>query len=173
MSWIQTYTGKKFDLLNPDPASICIEDIARSLSHQNRYGGHGLADYYSVAEHSLLLADWPELPAKDRPWALLHDATEAYLVDVPKPVKNLLPEYKALEKKIQGVIAERFGLEPDIPQSVHVADCRILMDEMQQNMASPPQKWDGNFLPLGVKLQFYTFDDAEELFLRRLKEFFD
>jgi hypothetical protein len=104
---IMTYTGKYFDPINPDPALIDIRDIAHALSQQPRYGGH-LPQFYSVGQHSLHVAR--RLPKELQLVGLLHDATEAYMCDIPSPVKSRLPEYKAHEKKLLEAIMRKFNV---------------------------------------------------------------
>lgn len=89
--WIQTYTGRQFWPLDPKPEEVCIEDIAHALSQQCRYAGHTIR-FYSVAQHSVEIA--LRVPRAAALWGLLHDAAEAYLVDLPRPVKYLMPAYK-------------------------------------------------------------------------------
>jgi hypothetical protein len=110
--YIQTISGgNPFD---PDPGEIEIEDIALALSHQCRFGGHCRV-FYSVAQHSCLVSDLVierggNLAAL---WALLHDASEAYLVDLPHPLKHrseLGKLYAAAEDRLQAAVCERFGL---------------------------------------------------------------
>lgn len=128
--WIQTFSGRAFFYEDPQPEDIHIEDIAQALGHQCRFGGHS-SRFYSVAEHSVLVsrcfAD-PEL----RMIGLLHDATEAYMLDLPKPLKNLLPAYTEYEDRLWRVIAEKFGLPLEIPAEVHEADTRMLITERPQ-----------------------------------------
>ncbi|MEM9149127.1 MAG: hypothetical protein AAGB19_01555 [Cyanobacteria bacterium P01_F01_bin.3] len=81
-AWIQTFTGKAFWPLEPDPELICIEDIAWALAHQSRYSGH-CDRFYSVAEHSLWVSG--QCSPEHKLWGLLHDASEAYLSDVVRP----------------------------------------------------------------------------------------
>jgi 5'-deoxynucleotidase YfbR-like HD superfamily hydrolase len=126
LPWIQTYSGKKFDLLNPTPESISIFDIAHALSNICRYTGH-TKEFYSVAQHSVLAS--VNVPPKDALAGLLHDATEAYLTDISKPLKMLLPEYCKLEDKIYKIIAAKFGLPAELPASVKEADLRLLATE--------------------------------------------
>lgn len=104
MTWIVTYTGREVDLVEPRPDQICLDDIAHSLSHTCRFAGH-TKRFYSVAEHSLHVARLcPTLPA------LLHDAAEAYIGDVTRPLKHLLGERIAhIERRMQIAIACRFG----------------------------------------------------------------
>lgn len=112
MSWIETHTGKKFEFLNPTPEMVCIEDIAHALSNLCRYGGHS-SRFYSVAEHCLLceeLADHDGCADSIRLLALTHDASEAYCQDVVRPLKGLLPGYKAIEGQVEAVVDEYLGL---------------------------------------------------------------
>ena len=104
--WIQTYTGKKISICNPDPALIEWDDIVHALSMICRFGGHARR-FFSVAEHSILVSHLvPKSPKKLALTALLHDAPEAYLGDVVKPLKIHLPEYMELEKKWARAISE-------------------------------------------------------------------
>jgi uncharacterized protein len=125
--WIQTFTGRQFFYGDPRLADINIVDIAQALSQQCRYAGH-TKRFYSVAEHSVAVASRfadPEL----RMIGLLHDATEAYMLDLPKPLKDMLPDYSRYENALWGVIAEKFGLPGDIPAEIHEADRRMLVTE--------------------------------------------
>jgi len=85
--WIQTYTGKKFWAFDAAIADICIEDIAHALAMRCRFGCH-CKEFYSVAQHSVIVSH--HLPPELKLWGLLHDATEAYLPDVPRPQKGRL-----------------------------------------------------------------------------------
>lgn len=156
--WIQTRSGKKFDPFEPDPAQIDIEDIAHALSNQCRFTGH-TRRFYSVAEHSYWVSYVCD-PA-DALAGLLHDASEAYLCDIASPVKSR-PEfdgYRVAEHRLQSVIYERFGLAPEMPASVKVADARMLVTEAQELMwplhedwniraiAEPAAVWPSGFQP--------------------------
>lgn len=160
--WIQTASGRQFWPLDPRPEDIHIEDIAHALAHLCRYGGHARR-FYSVAEHSVLMAR--AMQPEHRLWALLHDAAEAYLVDVPRPIKPFLPGYAEIEGRIMGAICARFGLAVDMPPEIKAADRAILTDEMRQAMAPPPVRWSTEGEPLGVTLKFWPPDDARMKFL--------
>jgi hypothetical protein len=149
--------------MDPRSEEIRIEDIAHSLSMQCRYAGH-CKQFYSVAEHSCHLHDF--VSPEHRAWALLHDASEAYLVDVPRPVKPFLSGYKEAENNIMKVIAARFGLG-DEPMAVKEADGRILADEASQNMTQPPAPWTFYGYPLGITLQYWRPEQAKTEFLLR------
>lgn len=171
--WMQTYTGGVFWPLDPDAAEIRLEDIAQALGKQCRYAGHCLR-FYSVAEHSVLLSRTFEDRTLAR-YALLHDAAEAYLVDVPRPAKKSLTNYAAIENTILHKVFARFGLYtgmlPVLPVQIIYADDAILRDEMEQNMAPPPRPWRG--VPergLGVRLEFWGPDRAPGEFLARAAE---
>lgn len=121
---IRTVTGIYINVFEPTEEMICIEDIAHSLCQQPRFGGH-LPYFYSVAEHSLncsYLIDSPELKLA----ALLHDASEAYLMDIPKPIKSGLTNYKEIEDKLMKVIAIKFGFDYPLPQEVKDVDETML-----------------------------------------------
>lgn len=161
--WMQTFTGRAFWPVDPRADELDIEDIAHALSMMCRYAGHCLR-FYSVAEHSVLMAR--AVPRQDALWALLHDATEAYVVDVPRPLKPYLPGYKQAEAAVLAAVAVRFGLRLPMPEAVKDADNRILHDESQQNMAAPPRPWTlPDAPPLGVELQFWPPERAEAEFL--------
>lgn len=129
--FIRTWSGRKFNLLTPEPTTILIEDIAHALSLQCRFNGH-CDEFYSVAEHSVEVCKLVEKIGMKRNivlTALLHDAAEAYTGDVVSPLKNLLPEFKRIESNLERHIAERFGLVYPFPEAVHVADKKMLQKE--------------------------------------------
>lgn len=116
---IRTSTGKYINVFDPRPQDICIEDIAHSLSNQCRFGGH-LNFFYTVAQHSLFTASI--CSPKNKLSALMHDASEAYLLDMPSPIKAALPEYKNIEHNLMLAISYRFGFDYPKPEEVTEAD---------------------------------------------------
>lgn len=165
--WMQTYSGRQFWPLDPRADDVMLVDIAAALSKLTRYGGHCLR-FYSVAEHSVLIARALRANGYDPQVCragLLHDASEAYLSDVIRPIKPYLANYLTIEARLMLVIAERFKIDVALPAAVKAADNAILSDEMVQNMAPPPASWhlDG---ALGVKLYFWTPDEAFAEFMR-------
>lgn len=112
--YIVTYTKRKFNAFNPRPQDIVLEDIAHSLSMQCRFNGH--CDYfYSVANHSILCAKVGEqLKLNDdlKLMLLFHDASEAYLADIPSPVKQHMIDYKEIENNVQEAIWDALGVRP-------------------------------------------------------------
>lgn len=163
--FMQTATGRKFWPMDPRADEVFIEDIAHSLSLQCRYAGHCLR-FYSVAEHSVLIAR--HLAAKHAPevalWGLLHDASEAYLVDVPRPVKPYLKGYKMAEARVMAAVTLRFELRLDMPPEVHEADERIIADELVNLV---PMDWHGRYAgqELGVRLRYWSPEQAREEFM--------
>lgn len=153
--------------MDPRADEVFIEDIAHALSMQCRYAGHCL-DFYSVAEHCVLLSE--RVQGYNALWALLHDASEAYLVDVPRPVKPFLTGYKPAEEAVMRAVCERFGLPTGMPSEVHWADNAILRDELNQNMATPPEEWNIPDKALGVTLQFWTPRAAKTAFMQRFAD---
>lgn len=104
--YMQTYSGEKFYPENPSWSSIMLVDIVHALSNICRYSGH-TKEFYSVAEHCLVMAElFPEYTGL----ALFHDAAEAFLADLPRPVKKGLPEYKLKELKLLNIIFDMAGL---------------------------------------------------------------
>lgn len=138
MSWINTYTGRQFWPLAPRVEDIDIVDIAHALSLQCRFTGH-TREFYSVADHCLRVAD--HVPPADQLWALLHDAPEAYLIDLARPVKNApdMADYRRAEARLMDTIAKRFSLVGLMPDSVCEADNRMLMTEAHALMRMHPQ----------------------------------
>jgi hypothetical protein len=102
--------------------------------------------------------------------ALLHDASEAYLVDVPRPLKPFLRGYREAEDKIMLAVCERFGLAPEMPATVKDADTSLLMDEARQNMSKPLVEWELKAPPLGVLLEYWQPDEAREAFLSAFED---
>lgn len=114
---VRTNSGRYVNILKPDPDDILIEDIAHQLSNICRFGGI-VNHHYSVAEHSI----WVSHQCKNELAGLLHDASEAYLQDIPSPLKKHLPGYMKIEKRFQKVIAKKFGIKYPFPQDVNEAD---------------------------------------------------
>lgn len=119
MSYIRTFSGGKFYPLNANPEDVRIIDIAHHLSNQCRWAG-AVKKFYSVAAHSLHVS---MMVHKEHALAaLLHDASESYLCDMPKPVKAGMPEYANHEDNLQRVIAKAFGFQYPFSAEVHQAD---------------------------------------------------
>jgi hypothetical protein len=162
--WIETYTGRAFQPMNPDPLRISIRDIAHALSFKCRYTGHCSA-FYSVAEHSVLMAG-STIDREVAQWCLLHDATEAYLPDVPRPLKPYIPGWAEIENRVEVAVAKRFQLRLPKPDVVKTLDTRILLTEAADLLPSRGEKWEIDARPLDVRLEFWAPPVAEGMFLR-------
>lgn len=146
--WMQTFTGRQFWPLDPRPEDIDIEDIAHALSNLCRFGGHCKA-FYSVAEHSLYVErfSWRDRagvrPIELARFALLHDAAEAYLVDVPRPIKRHLGGYEQAESLIEAAILTRFRCDPSAFERsiVKVIDRKMLWTEKRDLLSESPAEW--------------------------------
>ena len=159
----------RFWPLDPNPEKILIADIAHALAHQCRFGGHA-SKFYSVAEHSVYVSQL--CPAQDALWGLLHDASEAYLVDLPRPLKRL-PEfapYREAERRLQRAVAERFGLAPEQPASVMAADDTMLWIEAHSLLGSMPVEAIRDTRPPFEITNPLLPVEAERLFLSRFRE---
>lgn len=168
--WMQTYTGRQFFPLDPDITSIDIRDIAHALSQICRYGGHTRLPY-SVAEHAVLVSQ--SVPDDDALPGLMHDAAEAYLGDIVRPIKRHWPEYRYLEDRLLAMIGRRFEVDglPQLPASVVDVDNRILLDERAYLLTAPPASWHQEGLePLGVTIGPMASEQAEQAFLTRFQD---
>lgn len=176
-NWIQTFTGRKFDVMNPRAEDVCWLDIAHSLAHQCRFNGH-TKQFYSVAHHCVLASK--HVPERFALLALLHDAAEAYIGDMPKPVKDLFPQFSRMEEAILAAIHEKAGLingySYEEAQWICGIDLRLLMTERDQLMSKPPEPWgldhpDLRPEPVPVVISCEPdFEIYKGLFLRRLVE---
>ena len=186
MTWMQTYSGQAFVIANPTPDQILLEDIAQALSNQCRFAGHCLK-YYSVAEHSVHVCnrvqeflDVEEATEGQRQalaMALLHDAAEAYLLDLPRPLKyeEGMEFYRGMHKKVTKVILEKFDLlKPDasivtldVAFLIKQADNEMLATEAKQIMAPHPMEWDPLPNPLDLELGCWRPERARDVFLKQ------
>jgi hypothetical protein len=144
--WLQTFNGRAFPLIDPDPSDVCFEDIAYALAHVNRFCGH--AGAYSVAQHSIVVAD--QLRPEWRVYGLLHDAHEAFLCDVPTPLKKAIGGNMrtglwglsdAIDKAILRAADLCYPVPQEIAEAVHIADVRALVTERRDLMREPPRSW--------------------------------
>jgi len=140
---IETFSGKMFNIVNIDTNNISIDDISHSLSMQCRYTGH-CRYFYSIAEHSVAVADYLHKKYRERRLTLaglLHDACEAYLSDISSPEKQLLPEYKKLEYNLSTIIGEVYNVDFLDPR-IKEADIVMLSQEAHQLLPSMGNTWD-------------------------------
>ncbi len=167
--WIMTATGRQFWPLEPRVEDVCIEDIAHALAHLCRFGGH-TREFYSVAQHSAIAAMLlGGACPRTALFGLLHDASEAYLVDVPAPVKHdpTFTFYREAEARLQRVIYSAFGLAGgDEPLEVKAIDRRLLRTEQLQLMPPPaPGEWRDDVRTLSIPVTPWTPHIARRIFL--------
>lgn len=167
---MQLRSGPLVPVLAPDPAMIQIADIAAALSKLCRFTGHTRA-FYSVAQHSVLVSQI--VPPEHAMWGLLHDAAEAYVGDIARPLKVALERaapgvLAGIEEGWQRAVAERFGLCWPMPEAIHHADRVMLATERRDLMAAGPdwpdmpeprpgRLWDGTagtWMPWVAELRF-------------------
>jgi uncharacterized protein len=175
---IQVLSGPRFSLLDPRPEDVRIVDIAHSLAHLCRYTGH-CSRFYSVAQHSVLTSRI--VPEEHTMAALLHDAAEAYIGDISRPMKDALRAYPSaytdsagidlIEKRVEWAVAQRFGFEFPFHPSVKAADNKALLTEQRDLMPLDPilEGWPQGE-PLPDKIHPVGPSAAEAMFIARFVE---
>ena len=171
--WIMTFTGVHYWPLDPRPEEVSVVDIAHHLSMMPRY--HGATKHpYSVAQHSVLMAGHLLERQDNKKLALIalfHDAAEAYLHDLPRPVKNFIHGYEELEQLNLRAIAAYIGVDSlEKPALVHELDLRICVDESQALMHAP-EAFRMLGPALGVPIERWTPEYAESRFFRLALQF--
>lgn len=175
-TWSQTYSGRRMSILNPQPEDIYIEDIAAAISKQCRFNGH-CKSFYSVGQHCIYGS---ELAFKyyDREVAkefLLHDATEAFVGDLVRPVKVHLPEFETIEQRFWKAIATRFNLPLLMSEECkYIDDVMVTWEkrDLLPNSEDWPKLPDISHLNLPT-LNCLSWEHVEWAYLKRYKELFD
>jgi 5'-deoxynucleotidase YfbR-like HD superfamily hydrolase len=157
---INTFSGVEFDLFNPKPHMVKIEDIARALAYNPHFNGHTPA-FFSIAEHCMLVADLVPnyLGKRGKLVALLHDAAEAYVGDLISPLKNKMPFFRHTENKIIKAVFEHFNLP------IHLMGTIKKYDEKAKQYEFDAFYGDGKFVT------YHSPDKAEVAFLRRFAQY--
>lgn len=182
--WIQTYSIGQFWPLDPRPEEVRIVDIGHALSMLCRFTGH-VREFYSVAEHSVRVSIEAERRAhaaglgRDEAenvarWGLPHDASEAYLVDLARPVKRMpeMQPYRSAEARLMRVIAERFHLAGPEPEIVREVDSVLLFTEARDLFRSVHPEWTWHAEPLSERINPWCPTEAREEFRRRFVRLF-
>lgn len=171
-TWMHTGSNQELDFAAEAWIVLPIEMIARALSNICRYNGHS-SRYYSVAEHSLHISYM--VPQELALAALLHDASEAYVGDMPTGLKRFMGiSFKDIERKATEAVSRGYGIPLADLESPIIKnyDKRILGDEAQALM--PPHAFWDKFVqehePTGITLQCWTPDEANARFLQRFAE---
>lgn len=161
-------SGEYFDFESPEASNITIIDIATGLSHICRFTGQ-CHSFYSVAEHSVLCSHL--VPPGDAFAALMHDAAEAVMGDVSRPLKSLLPDYKRIEKRVEAAILAKWGLSAVMPPSVKIADRQMLGVEQRQCMMNHDEWPVTVSVPTGEpEIRFLAPEHAFAEFISRYNE---
>lgn len=180
-NYIQTYTGKAFWFPYPTQEMLCLEDIAHSLSNLCRFAGH-CKEFYSVAQHAVLVSYAVQtILSKQKAYVtplehlllqfegLHHDDEEAYIIDLPAPIKGLpiLKQYKILGKRITTLLRNWLNLPKEESNYVKEADLIILATEKRDLMFDNGLKWQKLLTPLDIVIQALSPIDAKKLYLER------
>lgn len=171
---ILTQGGRYIDFIAVDDNDYDVEDIAHALANLGRFTGH-TRSFYSVAQHSVLASRI--VPEEDALAALLHDASEAYLGDVAKPLKELLPDYRAIEERLERALFAQFGVPYPLPASVKRADRILLATEKRDLMPAHDRSCGSDdwaliagIEPLAERIVPLPPWAAKQLFLARIDE---
>lgn len=159
--------GSYLDYNNPSATDFDIGLIAHALSNICRYGGHS-RKFYSVAEHSVLVSR--VVPDDLALVGLLHDASEAFVGDMPSPLKKMCQSYRTIENRVQEAIANQFNLPYPFPHDVHVADKRVYLAERKQITDAEDKLWHTEYTPAEVTVTGMPPKDAKNFFLSRYEE---
>lgn len=163
---IQLHSGQYFNVKHPEKSDFNIEDIAHALAHLCRFNGH-TKQFYSVAQHSVLVSE--TVPHEHALAGLMHDGAEAYCGDISTPLKQLLPDYKAIATNIERHLFQKIGLPYPMPHCVKQADMQLLATEKRDLMPSDVDYWDciAHITPLQEQITPLTPLAAKQQFLDR------
>ncbi len=167
-SYISTFLGNRFFPSEPRIDGIAIEDIAHGLAYQCRFNGQ-TRTFYSVAQHSLMVASL--LPRELGRAALLHDAAEAYLGDMVKPLKLLMPDFNRIESAVTDLIAAHFGVDFSDYGRIKQADLVALATEKRDLMPNSTEAWSylAGIEPLAWPIAPLMPPDAKDAFMAEWK----
>lgn len=182
----QTYSGQEFWVLDPRADEVHFDDVCIGIARECRYGNQS-REYYSVAEHSVIVSVFVENFARDLGWSddlvlqvaregLLHDGSEAYLGDVMRPLKHqrVMRGYRCAESRLQDVIFEHFDVHPTIDTTwlVDIVDKRACVDEVEALMLDPAFYKHDELEPLGADIAALSWERAARVWSRRFSNLF-
>jgi uncharacterized protein len=176
--FLQTVSGRRVNPFAPDPSQFDVADIALALANLCRFGGH-CRPFYSVAQHSVIVSELVQERGGDAEAAfaaLMHDAAEAYLGDMPHPIKHRSPlgeMFKEAEDRLEAALREHFAIRAGVPEIKRV-DRALLATERR---ALTAVSWDWPELegvePLELDLVAWSAEASEAAFLQRFAELDD
>jgi hypothetical protein len=167
---ILTKSGQYFDFIHPERYRIEITDIAHALSNVCRFAGQ-CRTFYSVAQHSVYVSRI--VPEEDAFAGLMHDCAEAFIGDVARPLKLMLPEYKVIEKRVERALFAGLGLPEKLPASVKLADRQMLLSEQAALLPPHDDQWsilEGIDPAPGIIVTPLWPDEAYAAFMERYYE---
>ena len=153
---IRTYSGIYMNIFEPTLDMIDIEDIAHSLSKQCRFGGH-VSKFYSVAQHSVMCSRG--VNKKYKLQALLHDSPEAYILDIPTPIKKHLTNYKEIEDNLMQLIAQKYNFKYPFDKEIKIIDKKMLEFEFNEVM-----------LNKSINIDSWSQKKAKKIFLQEFNK---
>ncbi|MBN1477694.1 HD domain-containing protein [Candidatus Sumerlaeota bacterium] len=179
--WLQVHSGHALWPLDPRPEEIRIGDVAQGLSHLCRFGGQCRV-FYSVAQHSVFVAEIcaelardldPEAQRLNTLAGLLHDAPEAFIADVPRPVKNHLPPFHEIEARLWDVCARKWGLaDPESGEPLYDVDLVRCGDDTaliteKRDLMAVEMRWglEDHLTPLARRVEPVPPEEARAMFL--------
>lgn len=168
--WMFTASGAPFFPLEPHPNDVRIEDIAHALSNLCRFAGH-TREFYSVAQHCVLVSEICGPEPSTALWGLLHDASEAYLCDIVRPLKHApeLAGYRDIERAVQAAVCVRFGLPIEQPGIVKEVDLLVGRAEVR-DLVRVPKGWHYTEAAHPTPIKALPPMTARRAFMKRFKE---
>lgn len=164
---ISLYKGGSFNYANPELSRYTIEDVARGLSHTARFSGQ-TDRCYSVAQHSVIVSKM--VPHEHALAGLLHDGVEAFMADVPSPLKRMLPGYKELELRAEADLCKRFGVKFPLHSCIKEADIRLFLAERRDMQPEVKEECYPGYEPYPDPVYPWDSRTAYTLFMRRFQE---
>jgi 5'-deoxynucleotidase YfbR-like HD superfamily hydrolase len=164
---ISLLKGGFFDYQNPERSQYGIEDIARGLSHTARFSGQ-TDRVYTVAQHCVLVSKL--VPPEHALEGLLHDGVEAFMADVPSPLKRMLPGYIELEHRAEADMCKRFGMKFPFHPSIKEADIRVFLAERRDMQPCVKEVCYEGYQPYPNRIIAWDSHMSYIYFMRRFKE---
>lgn len=166
---VQTESGRDFDFERPGQCEFDIYDIANALANTCRFTGH-CGHFYSVAQHCVLVSQ--VVKPEEAMMGLMHDSPEAFVGDVAKPLKILLPDYSVIEHRVEEAVFDRFGIPKKLPPTIKAGDIVLLRTEQRDIMQAESHIWGfaAGAQPMSNRIQPLPPAAAREAFLDRFEQ---